>query len=124
MRGMDCPHENAIAMGAPQDCSHWSRVRTQSAYTFYGTAGLALRSCDGYIASKKFLNKAYGSIAFQREIGDVLSHGACPPEGPKRSVLTVSGSCPSSTRNRETSSTKGVDPQTKIFGLCSGGKHS
>ena len=94
---------------------------TQRAYTFYGTACLALR---GYIASKKFLKKSYGGIAFLHEIGDVVSHGACPPEGPKRSVLIVSGSCPSSTRNLETSSTKEVDPQTKIFGFCSGGKHA
>lgn len=97
---------------------------TQRAYTFYGTACLALRSGDGYIASKKFLKKSYGGIAFQHEIGDVVSHGACPPEGPKRSVLIVSGSCPSSTRNLETSSTKEVDPQTKISGFCSGGKHA
>src|SRR5262249_29389462 len=99
-------------------------LRTQRAYSFYGTACLALRWCDSYIASKQFLKKSYGSVTFQHEIGDVLSHGPCPPEGPKRSVLIVSGSYPSSTRSLETSCTKGVDPQTKIFGLCSGGKHS
>src|SRR5262249_7761287 len=71
---------------------------------------------------EKFLKKSYGSITFLREIGDVLSHDACPPEGPKRSVLIVRGSWPSSTRNLATSSTKGVDPQTKIFGFCWGGK--
>src|SRR6516164_1638530 len=99
-------------------CSHWSRIRTQGAYAFYSAACLALRSC----ASEKPRKKRYGRVAVQHEIGDVLSHDACPPEGPKRSVLIVSGSCPSSTRNLETSSTKGVDPQTKIFGLLLGRK--
>src|SRR5262249_32115517 len=84
------------------------------------TARLGTRLCDSYIGREKFLKKSYGSITFLREIGHVLSHDACPPEGPKRSVLIVSGSCPSSTRNLETSSTKGVDPQTKIFGFCPG----
>jgi hypothetical protein len=84
---MDRPHENAIATGAPQDCSHWSRIRTQRAYAFYRAACLTLRLCDSDIASEKFLKKGYGSIAFKREIGDVFNHDACPPEGPKRSVF-------------------------------------
>ena len=51
---------------------------TQRAYTFYGTACLALRSGDGYIASKKFLKKSYGGIAFQHEIGDVVIMALVP----------------------------------------------
>jgi hypothetical protein len=78
MRGMDRPHENAIATGAPQDCSHWSRIRTQRAYAFYRAACLALRLCDSYITSEKLLKKSYGSIAFQHEVGDIL----IPPLAP------------------------------------------
>src|SRR5262249_11325367 len=105
--------------------SQWLHLRTAPIGAAYGrkeptpsiaAACLALRSC----ASEKPRKKRYGRVAVQHEIGDVLSHDACPPEGPKRSVLIVSGSCPSSTRNLETSSTKVVDPQTKIFGFCPG----
>src|ERR1700745_533970 len=87
-------------------------------------ACVTLRLCDSYITSEEFLKKSRGSIALEFEVRDVVSHGVYPPEGPKRSVLIVRGSYPSSTRNLETSSTKGVDPQTKILGPCSGGKHS
>src|SRR5262249_10416094 len=98
--------------------SQWLHLRTAP----IGAACLALRSCDSHIASEKLLKKRYGLVAVQHEIGDVLSHDACPPEGPTLSVLIVSGACPRSSSNLETSSTKGVDPQTKIFGCCSGGK--
>jgi hypothetical protein len=44
-------------------------VPTQRAYTFYGTACLALR---GYIASKKFLKKSYGGITFQGPVAELV----------------------------------------------------
>src|SRR5215475_14508856 len=47
-----------------------------------------------------------------------------PSVGPKRSVLIVAELYPISTSSLEMPSTNGVDPQTKIFGLCSGGKHA
>src|ERR1700757_4581454 len=87
-------------------------------------ARFALDLRGRYLRNEKFLKETCGSITVQHKVRDVFSHGAYTPEGPKRSVLIVKGSCPSSTRNLETSSTRGVDPQTKIFGFCSGGKHS
>src|SRR5262249_9667285 len=123
-RGMDRPHENCIATGASQDCSHWRRIRTQRAEAFDRAACLALRVCERHITGEKLLNKSCATITVQHEVGDVISHGTCPPEGPKRSVLIVRGSCPSSTRKFATSSTKGVDPQIKIVGFCCGGKRS
>jgi hypothetical protein len=66
MRCMDRSHENAITMATSQNCSHRSRIRMQRAYVFNRVACLALRSCD-----EKFLNKSYGSIAFEHEIREV-----------------------------------------------------
>jgi hypothetical protein len=87
-------------------------------------ACLALNLCGRYLKNEDLLKKTCGSIAIQNEVRTILSHGTCPPEGPKRSVLIVRGSCPSSTRTLEAVSTKGVGPQTKIFGCCSDGKHA
>src|SRR5438477_618138 len=61
-------------------------------------------------------------LAIQHEVRIVPSHCLYPPVGPNRSVLIVRASCPSSTRNLETSSTKGVGPQTYIFGFSVGWK--
>src|SRR5690349_21685724 len=81
-----------------------------------------MRRCHDLPRIRDRYCQSYGSVAFQHEIGGVLSHGACSPEGPKRSVLIVSGPQPSSTRKVETSSTKGEDPQTKVVGFCWSGK--
>ncbi len=89
----------------------------QRAYCAGRAACIALNLCGRRISNEDFVKKTRGSIAIQYEIRAILSHRIYTPEGPKRSVLIVIGSCPSSTRCLETSSTKGVDPQTKVFGF-------
>src|SRR5262245_16833178 len=109
---MHHPHEDVIAMGAPQNYSHRKCIQAQGGYRRDMAACSALDLSAGYLRSEDLLEKTCGSIAIQHEVRHFLSHGTCPPEGPKRSVLILRGSCPSSTRNMETSSTKGVGPQT------------
>src|SRR5262245_15969753 len=86
MPRVDRPHENAITTGAPQDCSHRSRIETQSAYGSSGAARLALNLCGRDLNSEDVLKKTCGSIAIQNEIRVILGHGDYPPVGPKRSV--------------------------------------
>src|SRR5262249_21249517 len=112
MRCMHRPHEDAVAMGAPQDCSHRRYIQAQGAHRRHMAACFALNLCTGYLGSEDLLEKTCSGIAVQHAVRHVLGHGTCPPEGPKRSVLIVRGSCSSSTRNLDTSSTKGVGPQT------------
>src|SRR5580704_17050893 len=92
----------------------------QSPNSRHGVACATLNLGDCYFRNKKFLKGSCGSVAIQHGLRAVLYHGAYPPVGPKRSVLMVGGSCPSWTRSLEAFSTKGVGPQTKILGSCSG----
>src|SRR5690349_4238452 len=124
MRRMDRCHDNTIAMGTPENCPHARRIETQRAYGCSRAAGRALNLCGRDLKNEDFLKKTCGGVAIQNNVRSILRHGAYPPEGPKRSVLMVRGLCPSSTRSLETSSTKGVGPQTKIFGFRSGGGHA
>jgi hypothetical protein len=77
-----------------------------------------------HVSDKDLPKSACGGIAIQNKVQIVLSHRRYAPVGPNRSVLIVIASCPSSTKKLETSSTKGVGPQTYIFGFRSGGKHA
>src|SRR5215831_1188105 len=123
VRRPDSADQNAIAMGAPQYCTHRGRIKTQGADGRGRVAGRALDLRDGGVKHEDLPKKTRRRIGVEHEISAVVGHDAYPPEGPNRSVLMRSGSCPSSTRNRATSSTKGVGPQTKILGFCAGGKH-
>src|SRR5262245_12218582 len=108
----NCSQENAIAMGTPQNCSHWSRIQAQIAHGCRRVACRALNLCGRYLGYEDLLKETCGN------------HDAYSPVGPKRSVLIVRGSCPSSTRSLEAVSTKGVGPQRKTFGFCPGEKQA
>src|SRR5262245_35100497 len=109
---MHGPNEDAIATGAPSNCSHRRCIQEQRRQRCDLSASFALNLCTGYLTSEDLLKKICRSIAIQHEVRHVFSHDTFPPEGPKRSVLIVRESCPSSTRNLETSSTNDVGPQT------------
>src|SRR5262249_35990345 len=118
VRCTDRRHENAIAMAASQNCSHLGGIERQRAHGSGRVACRALKLGCRYLKSEDFLKETRGRIAVEHGGRVVLSHHAYPPEGPKRSVLIVTGSYPRSTRSLDTFSTKGVGPQTKIFGFC------
>src|SRR5262245_33178347 len=123
MRCADRRHETGIAMGTPENRPHRSRMQTQRAYRSGRAACLTLNLCGRYLENEDFLKKSCGSIAVQNEVRIIASHDA-HPEGPKRSVLIVRGSCPSSTRSPDAASTREVGPQIKIFGFRPGGKYA
>lgn len=120
MRRLERSHESGLAMRTPENCSHWGRIQTQGAYGSGKAARIALDLRSRDLANEDFLEKARGSIAIENA-APIISH-SIHPEGPKRSVLIVRGSCPSSTRRLDAASTSEVGPQTKIFGCCAGGK--
>ena len=111
VRRVDRSHQNAFAIGTVQNRSHRCCVQGQRAYAAHAVACLASNLCERDIWSEDLLKKKRGCIAIEHEIGDVV-HGVYPPEGPKRSVLMLKGSNPSSTSRPETLSTNVVGPQT------------
>src|SRR5262245_27675934 len=121
MRCMERSHESGVAMGTPENCSHRSRIQMQRAYGSGKAARIALNLRSRDLENEDFLKKACGSIAIQNAVQVIGAHGV-HPEGPKRSVLILRGSCPRSTRRLAAASTSEVGPQTKIFGARSGGK--
>src|SRR5262249_31501816 len=94
VRCTDRRQENAIAIAASQNCSHWDGIQRQRAHGSGRVACRALKLRCRYLKSEDFLKETCGSIAVEHGGRVVLSHRAYPPEGPKRSVLIVTGSCP------------------------------
>ena len=122
VRCMNRPHQDPVATGTPQDSSHRGAIQTHSPEHLGGGARHALSLCCRRIKNEDFLKHTARGIAIQSEARICISHDTYSPVGPKRSVFMLRGSCPSSTRRLETLSTKGVGPQTKVFGRICGGK--
>jgi len=66
MRSVDGPHENAVALGAPQNRSHRSRIETQRAYGYGRAALLALNLRGRYFKNEDLLKKTCGGISDRR----------------------------------------------------------
>src|SRR5262245_51854357 len=97
---MERSHESGLAIGTPANRSHRSRIQTQRPYGSAEPACIALDLCSRDLANEDLLKQTCGSIAVQNAVQHIPSHGI-HPEGPKRSVLIVRASCPSSTRSLE-----------------------
>src|SRR5215467_10023036 len=112
VRSIDRSHQNGFAIGALQNRAHRSCVQGQRPYTVRAVAGLASDFRERNIRSEDVLKETCGGVAVEHEVGDIVSHGTYPPDGPNRSVLMLKGSKPSSTSRPEMISTKAVGPQT------------
>ena len=112
MRRPDRPEKDGRAIRASQHDSHRRRVVAQGADRSRRAAGVALNLSGRDIGREDLAKSARGGVAVQDETQIVIRDYAGPPLGPNRSVLIMEASWPSSTRKLETSSTKGVGPQT------------
>jgi hypothetical protein len=79
MRGVNSPHDNTVAMSAPQNCSHLGRVKTQRANGCDGTACPASNSGARNLGNKDFLKETCGGIAVENDARAIFcfSHGLC-----------------------------------------------
>ena len=110
-------HQNAIAVGAPQNCTHCGSVQSHLTHLTGEVACPALNLGARYIERETRLKKAPGRVAIQSDVRYIIVHSVYPSEGPNRSVLIARGSCPTSVKISETCSTKDDGPQTKSLGL-------
>src|SRR3712207_1707416 len=119
LRPVRHPDQRFAAAGTADDRAYRRGVDQSRAYRADPVAVGADHFSRGHLEGEDLSEDAASGITVEVP---VVSGHVLPPLGPKRSVLTRSASCPSSTRADATDSTSAVGPQTKARGRSAGGQ--